>query len=121
MIKSWLAAIVLMFLPVVSSIAAEQISSLGAFRAAMDHAVRNGQDVEGMDAKITFYRPSHKPPPERSSLPKDVGAALKGNDYWRVLFYLDITKSVGLRGRSLCVYVDAKSAKIVGSYDDCPF
>lgn len=119
--KSWFAVIVLMLLPIVESVAAEQISSIDAFRIATDHALRNGQDVKTMDARITFYRPSHKPPPESSSLPRNVSDALKGNDYWRVLFYVDITKSLGLRGRSLCIYVNAKSAKIVGSYDDCPF
>jgi hypothetical protein len=120
MIKSLFVVLVLVLLPMVDSVAAEQIGSLEAFRAALDHASRNGQDVRTMDAKITFYRPSHKPPPERASLPSNVTEALKGNNFWRVLFYVDITKSVGLRGRSLCIYVDAKSTKIVGSYDDCP-
>jgi hypothetical protein len=46
-------------------------------------------------------------------------ATRAGKEVWRVLFYVDITKSIGLRGRSLCIYVDAASGKPIGALDDC--
>ena len=121
MMRLLLVVLALMLPSGANSDSAERVGSLEALHAATDYALQNGKDVKTMDAKVTFFRSSYKLPPEGSSLPKNVNESLKGNDFWRVLFYVDITKSLGLRGQSLCIYVDAKSAKIAGSYDDCPF
>src|ERR1700741_2640157 len=80
--------------------AGNNVDNVSVLRAAADFATRSGNDVASMDVKVTFYRPSHKRPLETLPVPKEVEAAMS-KDFWRVLFYVDITKSVGLRGRSM--------------------
>jgi len=100
--------------------AADQLDSIRALDAATRFALSKGKDVKAMDAKITFYRPAHKPPSELVERAQNAASPFQGKSYWRVLFYVDIAKSPGLRGRSHCVYVDATSGGIIDTMEDCP-
>jgi hypothetical protein len=101
------------------AVAGSSIDNVSALRTAADFAERAGNDVSSMDAKVALYRPSHKRPPEYEPVPKEVEAAMNSGAVWRVLFYVDVTKSIGLRGRSICVYVAADTGKPVGSLFNC--
>jgi len=101
------------------AVAGNSIDNVSALRAAADFATRAGNDVATMDAKVALYRASHKRPSEYEPLPKEVEAAMNSGEVWRVLFYVDVTKSIGLRGRSICVYVAADTGKPVGSMINC--
>ena len=111
--------ILLVSLAAGSALAGNQVDNVSALRVAADFATRAGNDVASMDARVAFYRSSHKRPTEHGPVPKVVEDAIKNTDVWRVLFYVDTSKSIGLRGRTLCVYVTADTGKPIGSLHDC--